>query len=146
MAAIVRAERPIALDLRLAGGIVLPHAVAREAEAAASALVRLTPRPFGSPAWQDYHHRFVERYGIGALVTADDLLNADSGLGFPAGYRDSRIKALPAPGLSERDVTLLTWAQNAAMQQNIEIVLDETMIADLATVEAATLARVQPHT
>jgi thiopeptide-type bacteriocin biosynthesis protein len=146
MATIAPSERPVAVDLRLAGGVVLPHAVAREAEAAAAALVRLTPHPFGSPAWQDYHRRFVERHGIGALVTVDDLLNADSGLGFPAGYRDSRINPLARPGLSERDVTLLAWAQIAAMQQNTEIVLDDTMIADLPGVDAATPTRVQPHT
>jgi class I lanthipeptide synthase len=146
MATIVPSERPVAVDLRLAGGVVLPHAVAREAEATAAALVRLTPHPFGLPAWQDYHRRFVERYGIGALVPVDDLLNADSGLGFPAGYRDSRINPLARPGLSERDVTLLAWAQTAAMRQNTEIVLDDTMIADLLGVDAATPTRVQPHT
>ncbi len=61
MAAIVSAERAVTVDLRLDCGVVLPHAVAREAETTAAALVRLTPHPFGSPAWQDYHGRFLIR-------------------------------------------------------------------------------------
>ncbi len=145
MAAISSAERPVTVDLQLDCGVVLPHAVAREAQTTAAALVRLTPHPFGSPAWQDYHGRFLERYGPGALVPVDELLNIDSGLGFPAGYRDSRLKPPARPGLSERDVALLALAQNAAMQQSTEIVLDEKMIADLAVDDVAT-ARVQPHT
>jgi thiopeptide-type bacteriocin biosynthesis protein len=145
MAAIVSAERPVTVDLYLDGGVVLPHAVAREAESTAAALVRLTPNPFGSSAWQDYHSRFLERYGLRALVPVGELLNVESGLGFPAGYRDSRVTPPPRPGLSERDAALLALAQNAALQQDTEIVLDEKMIADLAVGEATT-ARAQPHT
>ncbi len=146
MAAIVSAERPVTVDLRLDCGVVLPHAVAREAETTAAALVRLTPHPFGFPAWQDYHHaRFLERYGLRALVPVGELLHVESGLGFPAGYRDSRVTPPPRPGLSERDAALLALAQHAALQQTTEIVLDDTMIVDLAVGEAST-ARAQPHT
>ncbi|MGH8885340.1 MAG: lantibiotic dehydratase [Egibacteraceae bacterium] len=145
MTVISSAERPLTVDLRLDCDLVLPLAVAREAETVAAALVKLTPHPFGSSAWQDYHGRFLERYGLGALVPVDELLNVDSGLGFPAGYRDSRLKPPARPGLSERDVALLALAQNAAMQQNIEIVLDEKMVADLAVGDVTT-ARAQPHT
>jgi len=112
--------------------------VAREAEAAASALARLTPYPFGFPAWQDYHARFLARYGIGALVPLSEILHADAGLGFPAGYRDARRKPLPVPGLSERDVRLLVLAQNAAMDQSTEVVLDEKAIGNLAVQDLAT--------
>jgi hypothetical protein len=145
MTAIVSAERPVTVDLQLDCDVVLPHAVAREAETTAAALVRLTPNPFGFLAWQDYHRRYVDRYGLGALVPVDELLNVESGLGFPAGYRDSRVTPPPRPGLSERDAALLALAQHAALQQNAEIVLDDKMIVDLA-VGGATTARAQPHT
>jgi len=145
MAAISSVERPVTVDLRLNGSLVLPHAVAREAESTAEALVRLTPHPFGTPAWQDYHRRFCERYGLGALADVQELLDIDSGLGFPAGYRDSRLDHPAVPGLSERDVALLGLAQNAAMRQRTEIVLDDSMIADLAVGDAAKV-RGQPHT
>ncbi len=145
MAAICTTERPVTVDLRVDCGLVLPHAVAREAEIAAAALVRLTPYPVGFPAWQDYHVRFLERYGIGALVPLPEILHADAGLGFPAGYRDARLKPPPVPGLSERDVRLLALAQNAAMDQSTEVVLDEEAVGNLAVEDVAT-AQVQPHT
>ncbi|MGQ0773730.1 MAG: lantibiotic dehydratase [Pseudonocardiales bacterium] len=70
MAAIFTIERPVTVDLRVDCTLVLPHAVAREAEAAAAALARLTPYPAGVPAWQDYHHaRFLDRYGLSETVT-----------------------------------------------------------------------------
>lgn len=144
MAAVLTAERPVAVDLRLDGGLVLPHAVAREAESTAMALVRLTPRPFGTSAWQDYHRRFCERHGLGALVGLHELLDVDSGLGFPAGYRDSRLNPTTL-GLSKRDVALLALAQNAAMRQQIEVVLDDTMISELAVGDSDKIM-VQPHT
>jgi hypothetical protein len=44
---VVASERPVAVDLRVEGTVVLPHAVAREAEAAADVLACLTPHPSG---------------------------------------------------------------------------------------------------
>ncbi|MGH3693303.1 MAG: lantibiotic dehydratase [Pseudonocardiaceae bacterium] len=87
----------------------------------------------------------LERYGPRALVPVGELINVESGLGFPAGYRDSRVRPPPRPGPSERDAALLALAQHAALQQNTEIVLDEEMIAGLA-VGADSAARTQPHT
>ncbi len=144
VAAISITERPLTVDLRVDCALILPHVVAREAETAAAALARLTLYPTGPPVWKDYHTRFLERYGIDALVPVLEILNADAGLGFPAGYRDSRLE-LPVPGLSERDVRLLALVQNAAMDQSTEVVLDEAVIAGLM-VEGAATAQVQPHT
>ncbi|MGH4015929.1 MAG: lantibiotic dehydratase family protein [Pseudonocardiaceae bacterium] len=146
MAAIFTTERPVTVDLRADCALVLPQVVAREVEAAAAALARLTRYPVGAPAWQDYHGRFfLERYGIGALVPLLEILHAEAGLGFPAGYRDARLTPPPAPGLSERDVALLALAQNAARDHSVEVVLDEEAIADLAVADVAT-ATVAPHT
>ncbi len=143
MAVIFATERPVTVDLRVDCALVLPHAAAREAETAAAALARLSPYPVGVPAWQDYHHaRFLERYGIGALVPLSEILHADAGLGFPARYRDSSLE-LPKSSLSERDTRLLVLAQNAAMDQSTEVVLDDSAIVDLM---AGDFAQVQPHT
>ncbi len=142
MAVIFTTERPVAVDLRVDCALVLPHAVAREAETTAAVLARLTPYPVGFPAWRDYHARFLERYGIGALVPIPELLHTDAGLGFPARYRDARLTPPPVPGLSERDVALLQLAQKAAMDHSVEVTLDEEAIAKLADQDVAT----QPHT
>jgi thiopeptide-type bacteriocin biosynthesis protein len=136
--------RPVSLDLRLGSNVELPQAVAHEAAAAAAVLVRLAPHPFGSPAWQDYHGRFLERYGVGAMVPVDDLLHSDTGLGFPAGHRGSHLAPPARPGLSERDEALLALAQTAVMRST-EVVLDEALIAELARADIAEMC-VQPHT
>src|SRR5262249_32202012 len=108
-----------------------PAAVAREAEAAAAALTRLTPHPSGSPAFRDYHTRFLDRYGVGALVPVAACVNADTGLGYPAGYRDTHLET-PARPLSGRDARLFALAQQAALDGSGEIVLDDRAIAELA--------------
>lgn len=137
------AEQPVTVDLRLECEIVLPHQVAREAEVAASVLMRLTAHPFGTSAWQDYHEKFLERYGSGSLVPIMELVDTDVGLGFPAGYRGSADDS-SAPRLSVRDERLLALAQQAAMDGSDEIILDERGISAL---EVGDLAKVQvpPH-
>ncbi|WP_189061261.1 lantibiotic dehydratase [Longimycelium tulufanense] len=136
-------ERPISVDLRLDADLVLPETIAREVEAAAATLTRLAPHPTGSPAWRDYHAQFLERYGIGAVVPLATLVRAETGLGFPAGYRDATVPPPPIPALTERDAALLGLAQRATMTQDPEVVLDEETIQALAVAEPTT---VQPHT
>jgi thiopeptide-type bacteriocin biosynthesis protein len=130
-------QRP-AVDLRLDCSISLPPAVMREAEAAASILVRLAPQ---RPAWQAYHAAFLERYGPGALVGVRELVDADTGLGYPAGYRGSLRKV--APQLLPRDVTLAELAQRAALDGCTELVLDDRIVTELTTTDAAPAV---PHT
>ncbi len=137
-------EQPLTVDLRLDCAVVLPEKVAREAEAAAATLALLTPYPLGFPAWQDYHTRFLERYGIGALVPVAEVVNADTGLGFPAGYRDS-LQEAPAWHMSARDVRLLALAQQAAMDGDNEVVLDDRAISELAA-DDFTKAQMPSHT
>ncbi|MGW2868703.1 lantibiotic dehydratase [Kitasatospora sp. NPDC001225] len=118
------AGRPtLAVDLQLDVDLAIPHTVARAAETAAVLLVRASPHPSGSPAWRDYQLRFLERYGIGALVPVLDLVNPDTGLGFPAGYRTSTQEPPTAP-VTTRDRHLLQAAHLAA--------LDATDSVDLA--------------
>ncbi|MFG2091824.1 lantibiotic dehydratase [Spirillospora sp. NPDC048824] len=121
---------PIALDLHLDSRLVLPRHVAREAEAAASVLAQLTAHPLGTPAWQTYHTRFFERYGIGTLVPVLELVNPDVGLGFPAGYLGAPSQ--PRPRVSERDERMMALAQAAVLDGQDEVVLDERTLEQLA--------------
>ncbi|ONK13300.1 thiopeptide-type bacteriocin biosynthesis domainprotein [Streptomyces sp. MP131-18] len=136
-------SRSLAVDLRLDCGLILPELVAREAERAASALARLTPYPSGFPGWKDYHRRFLDRYGSGALVPVREIVNPDTGLGFPAGYRDT-LNHPPAQGLPDREVHLLALAQRAATEGGGEAVLDDEAISILAGPEIAH-AQWTPH-
>jgi lantibiotic biosynthesis protein len=146
MSTICDPKPSLAVDLRVDCSVVLPQAVAREAEAAASALVRLTPHRFGNPAWQTYHARFLERYGSGAVVPVGQVVDADTGLGYPAGYRGSLTKQ-PAPPVSARDRQLLRLAQQAALDGGGEVVLDEDALSELAAESTETRPpQVPPHT
>ncbi|MGP3959668.1 lantibiotic dehydratase [Nonomuraea sp. 3N208] len=75
MRTVADVEHPMAVDLRLGCDVVLPAAVAEEAAAAITALVRLSPHPDGNKGWQTYHGRFLERYGTGALVPLPALVD-----------------------------------------------------------------------
>jgi thiopeptide-type bacteriocin biosynthesis protein len=96
---------PLCLDLRLDAEVTLPEPVGREMAAAASALVRLSSSPEGSPVWEDYHRRFTERLGTGTLVPLLDVVDSAIGLGYPAGYPAS-ILPLPAERDSDRHAHL----------------------------------------
>jgi lantibiotic biosynthesis protein len=118
---------PLAADARLDADVSLPAAVVDEARRAADLLLRVGTAPFGSAAWMDYHLRFRDRYGPGALVAVRELV-ADSGLGYPHGY-------LGAPGgrpawraITERDVHLLALVQRALLDGAEEIGLTDADI------------------
>ncbi|MGH3897434.1 MAG: lantibiotic dehydratase family protein [Pseudonocardiaceae bacterium] len=141
-----RPEPSLAVDLRVDCSVVLPQAVAREAEIAASMLVRLTPHRFGNPSWQAWHTRFLDRYGSGAVIPIRQVVDADTGLGYPAGYRDSLMKQSDPPLLA-RDRTLLRLAQQAALDGSDEVVLDEHALSELAPESTETRPpQVPPHT
>ncbi|QKZ24948.1 lantibiotic dehydratase [Streptomyces chartreusis] len=129
MTEIVPEDRPLTVDLRLDCSLVLPDAVAREAEKAATALARLTPMPFGTPGWKDFHTRFFEKYGIGSFVPLRNVIDPDIGLGFPAGYLDSTPE--PRAALSTREQQLLALAQAAALDGRDEIRIDDELITQL---------------
>jgi thiopeptide-type bacteriocin biosynthesis protein len=86
---------PLCLDLRLDAEVTLPEPVGQEMAAAASALIRLSPNPGGSPVWEDYHRRFTERFGTATLVPLLDVIDPGIGLGYPAGYPASMLPLPP---------------------------------------------------
>lgn len=124
------AKHPIAVDLRLDATVVLPAHVAAEAERAADILTRLSAFPYGTPSWRSYHQRFYERFGIGSMVPLLDVIDADSGIGWPDGYPGTVTAARPSP-MSRRDEALLALAQVAALDGRDEIEVDSTLIEAL---------------
>ncbi|MFH8467671.1 lantibiotic dehydratase [Streptomyces sp. NPDC017991] len=124
-------RHPIALDLRLDTQIVLPEAVAREIERAALILTRLSVRPYGTAAWNEYHQRFYERYGIGTMVPLVEAV-ADSGGGYPDGYPGAPAGAR-RPRVSARDDALVRLAQAAALDGRDEVILTNEQIEALDT-------------
>ncbi|MGH3977873.1 MAG: lantibiotic dehydratase [Pseudonocardiaceae bacterium] len=123
------AGQPLMVDLRLDAAMVLPRQVATEAEWAASALLRLSPAPAGKPGWREYHARFLNRYGSGAVVPLDQLVDPITGPGFPSHYSDL---GPPAAAVSRREERLLALAQRAALDGAREVVLDDGALDALA--------------
>ncbi|WP_420038023.1 lantibiotic dehydratase [Streptomyces sp. cg28] len=134
-------RHPLALDLRLDAHLRLPDEVAREVERAATVLVRLSARPYGTRGWGDYQQRFYERYGIGTMVPLLDVV-ADSGIGYPDGYPGAPAGALRRR-VSPRDDVLVRLVQAAALDGNDEVVLTDEMVdaLDVGPEEP----RVPPH-
>lgn len=122
---------PTAADTVLDCEATLPEQITVEAAQAADVLCRVSPHPFGSPTWRDYHARFRARYGTGAVVPLLELIS-DSGLGFPAGFPGSPYQ-LPPKQLASRDTALLRLVQQATMEDSGEIVLTESVISQLAS-------------
>ncbi|WP_186382319.1 lantibiotic dehydratase [Amycolatopsis rhizosphaerae] len=118
-----------AVDVVVDGQLALPDAVLREAEAAASTLLRVTRSPFGTAAWRDYHLRFRDRYGAGAAVPVRELVS-DAGLGYPVGFLGA-AREQPSRALTDRDAVLQRLVQEAVLDRRTEVVLSEALIGQL---------------
>ncbi|MGW3930867.1 lantibiotic dehydratase [Streptomyces microflavus] len=132
---------PLAVDTRLDAELVLPRAVAWEAEAAAGVLARVTPEPSGTQAWLRYRERFRDRYGEGTLVSLTDLLDPNRGIGLPEDFHGTA--RAPEPDTQHRDRLLITLAQRA-WAAGEDLVLDEDLIHQLTTGQAPTAAQDVP--
>jgi class I lanthipeptide synthase len=137
-------EQPMMVDCRLGGAMALPSFVADEAAGAASALVRATPHPTGDPRMREYHARFIERFGSGAFVRVDQLIDPTVGLGFPPHYDREDDRGGLDPRVSRRDERLLAAAQQAALDGAVEVELSEEFLDALAA-EAVGPIRPAPH-
>ncbi|MEB8339772.1 lantibiotic dehydratase [Streptomyces endophyticus] len=121
----------LALDVRLGAEVTIPPAVAESAEDAADTLMKLTPAPFGTLAWKRWHHRVLDRYGVGAVIPVRDLVQSDAGIGLPAGFRGSPLRT-GTPWFTKRDATILDLVQRAALQDGGEIQLTDALLSRLA--------------
>ncbi len=137
------ADTPTSVDVRLDSDLMLPRTVAWQIQEAAHVLARLASVREGPSAWVDYHRRFCERYGSGAVVPVVEVSDPDRGLGFPAGFHGSRLPAPAAEALSERDAVLLDLAQRATLDGTGEVVLDDALLDRLGATWPNT---VWPHT
>lgn len=134
----------LAVDLRLDCELAIPVGVAEEMERAADALLRLTAHPAGLPEWADYQRAFVERYGTGGLVPLADVVNPDSGIGWPAGYPGS-VLHVSHDGPSARDQYLLTLAWTALAEGTGHIELTDETISVLTEGDRLDPRCIPPH-
>jgi thiopeptide-type bacteriocin biosynthesis protein len=136
------AALPANLDVRVDAKVSVPRAVLVEAEAAAAVLVRVARDDAGRAGWRDYHRRFLDQYGIGALVPVSELLHTGDGLGYPAGFRHSTLAPPRAREQSQRAAWLAALAQDATLHHRREVVLTN---ADLDRLGPTPAPHPRPH-
>ncbi|PSL55931.1 lantibiotic biosynthesis dehydratase-like protein [Saccharothrix carnea] len=128
MRALAPGDRPVQVDLALDADVVLPRAVADEAERVAELLWRLSPRQPATASLRQYHNDFLERYGQGRLVGLRELPDPDIGLGAPAGCRmppTPRFRRPEPEQDGDRDRVLAGLAQEAVPAGEPEVVLTD---------------------
>ncbi|MEV8509703.1 lantibiotic dehydratase [Actinoplanes sp. NPDC051475] len=133
MRTLAAVEQPLVVDLRLAAAVQLPQMVADEVAAAGDALLRLAPA--ADPGWRDYHRRFLARFGHGAVVAVERLVDPVAGIGYPRHYAPDGQQRREA--LSVRDEHLLAVAQRAARDGQIEVVVDDDLLRELSRAQGA---------
>ncbi|MBC7277094.1 lantibiotic dehydratase [Nocardioides sp. NBC_00368] len=142
-AAMIGPATAVGVDLALDCELVVPRSVTAEVCRAAAALTRLARPP--SRQWRDWHARFLERYGLYALVPVVDAVDAQVGLGYPKGSvgEPTAESAEDSAVLVDRDRRLLALAQRAALRGEHEVVVDDALleqVAGTATAEASPTA------
>ncbi|MFJ5221080.1 lantibiotic dehydratase [Streptomyces sp. NPDC088354] len=122
----------VQVDLALDTKIVLAKSVSKEAERAARALWKLSLEEHVTPL-QEYHTKFIERYGLRRSIGLRELLDPNIGLGAPKEYRSSRE---PRPPVSspQRDAVLAELLMRCVADMADEIVLDDDIIDKVASV------------
>lgn len=128
-------DRLVQVDLRLDADLLLPHEVSAELERAATVAWRVAaPTAARGHRLAGYRARFLRRYGPGAVVPVQELLDPHTGLGPPEGYllppaRHCDTGQLP---VTDRDRLLIALAQRATRTGATEIVLDDDLVERLA--------------
>ncbi|MFD7581575.1 lantibiotic dehydratase [Kitasatospora sp. NPDC059817] len=145
MTLLAPADRPLHADLALDAEVVLPDQVRTELERTAALLWRLSPQTPAPEHLRSYHAEFVERYGTDSPVPLAELLDPDTGLGPPAGYRrpaGPRGTANPQPARARTDADaardrLLAELAAGALADRApdgtlpEVLLDDDLLARL---------------
>ncbi|MFC7591003.1 lantibiotic dehydratase family protein [Nonomuraea antimicrobica] len=120
----------------------LPETVAAELETAATALARLAPHPAGTEAWRRYTEQFAARWGDGAEVGLEQLVDPDNGLGLPGGF--GSVAEPPRP-MSRRGRLLLELAGTAAVERRQTVILSETLLEELEAAADQPPTTLAPH-
>ncbi|MFJ3217842.1 lantibiotic dehydratase [Kitasatospora sp. NPDC086801] len=132
-------DRPLHADLALDVDVVLPDQVRTELEQTAALLWRLSPSAPAPEHLRAYHAEFIERYGTDSPVPLTELLDPDTGMGPPAGYRrpaGPRGSANPQPSRARsdadaaRDRLLAELAAGALADRGPDGTLPEVLLDD----------------
>jgi thiopeptide-type bacteriocin biosynthesis protein len=126
-------ETPLQVDMVLGlDGDEVSSQIGTEAAGLAELLLRLSPWPKGSPVLDDYHDRFMRRYGD-REVPLLELLHPDWGLGSPYAPSENASVGDNAAQMERRDRILIRLAGEAIRDRRLAIDLTSEMVKSLAT-------------
>lgn len=126
-----RRARTLQVDLKMDVELCLPGHLLRHVENAVTVLQRVTPARSRMTDLVDYQRDFVERYGLMNPVPALDVIDANRGIGVPAGFRrppSGRIFRQPSPHPREVLAKLADAAHTALSSDNNEMELTDGLI------------------
>ncbi|URJ36214.3 lantibiotic dehydratase [Paenibacillus polymyxa] len=130
------AKSSLQIDLSLEDrGIILPQSIRKDIECVAELLTKLSTRE--NRPLNEFCVEFLEKYGPYREVPLLDLLDEDTGLGAPAGYKHPMSRRVrlqdmsPSKSRSHQEKLLFQWFVSAMHEGKHEIVLTDNMIDEL---------------
>ncbi|NXY95654.1 lantibiotic dehydratase [Streptomyces sp. BR123] len=131
-------DNPLQVDLRMDADVVVGRSVVREAERAATALWRMSPRsPYAHHS--AYFSAFLERYGPDTAVPVLDLLDPHAGIGAPGSYAwpasgaaGDQPEQQPGVAARARRNILADLLQDCFLRGHRELVLDDGLVDRLS--------------
>ncbi|MEK3949864.1 lantibiotic dehydratase [Paenibacillus sp. FSL H7-0703] len=130
------AKSSLQIDLSLEDrGIILPNSIRKDIECVAELLTKLSTRE--NRPLNEFCVEFLEKYGPYREVPLLDLLDEDTGLGTPAGYKHPTSRRVrlqnmsPSKSRSHQEKLLFQWFVSAIHEGKYEIVLTDGMVDEL---------------
>lgn len=122
------------VETRMPHRVSLSPSVLREVEEYASSMWRIAPEVEPRPHLREYMDRFRDKYGTGAAVPLQELVDPHRGLGYPRGYRGSPWRGqdvVPTP-TGERRALLGELVQESLATEQREIVLTDEVLEQIS--------------
>lgn len=136
MKSVAETDNLLQVDLALSmETLTLPKSVAQEVERVAEVLWRISGERLGSSHLESYRADFMEKYGTYREVPLLELLDADIGLGAPAGYEFPRSRrkedSFPSFAQQRKKWLLTQWVMTCLQQGLQELELTDDMVMQL---------------
>lgn len=127
------AKSSLQIDLSLEDrGVVLPQCIRKDVECVAELLTKLSSRE--NRPLDEFCVEFLEKYGPYREVPLLELLDEDTGMGAPAGYKHplsnrTRLQNMsPSQSRSHQEKLLFQWFVSCIHEGKHEVVLTDAMI------------------
>lgn len=120
--------------------ISIPEKVGKDVAEASEILFRISSQGIGLPDLKEYYLDFIEKYGLNEDVPLLQLINSETGLGFPKAYSNDNtttnfVLEKNRQKIIERDNILKLEIQKLIRHKGINLNLDDDLIDKLVIVQ-----------